>query len=152
APNGRLSGTPGANAVDRLRYVPRAGVAAGFWWGELLADQRPVDAFSLTYDSEPLVEPVTMLGRAHAHLVASASAPLANWFLRLEDVAPDGEVTAITGGGLAGAQRLSLAQPAPLIPEKEYALDLDAYVSAWKWLPGHRIRVAVSNAQWPMYW
>ena len=37
-----------------LRYVPSAGVESGFWWGDLLTDQRPVDAYSLTYDSEPL--------------------------------------------------------------------------------------------------
>ena len=31
-------------------------------------------------------------------------------------------------------------------------LDIDLYFSSWVWSPGHRIRVAVSNAQWPMLW
>jgi hypothetical protein len=85
-------------------------------------------------------------------LFASADAPLADWFVRLEDVAEDGRVTAITGAGLNGAQRQSTDQPEPLVPGTEYKLDIDLYLSSWVWAHGHRIRVAVSNAQWPMLW
>src|SRR5882672_2366313 len=85
-----------AAATHQLRYIPSIGVEAGFWWGELLTDQRPVDAFSLTYDTVPLKEDLALLGRPHALLQASASAPLANWFVRLSDVAPDGSVTLVT--------------------------------------------------------
>jgi uncharacterized protein len=152
APNHELGRAPAEAATDTLRYVPSAGAAAGFWWGELLGDQRPVDAYSLVYDSEPLAEPLSILGHAQATLRAAASAPLADWVVRLEDVAPDGQVTAITGAGLNGAQRDSLAHPAPLEPEKEYALNITLYLTSWVWERGHRIRVAVSNAQWPMFW
>jgi putative CocE/NonD family hydrolase len=152
APNHQLTTAPAPAATDRLRYVPSAGVEAGFWWGELLGDQRPADAYSLTYDSAPLEEEVSMLGRAHVRLIASADAPLADWFVRLEDVSDDGRVTAITGAGLNGAQRRSLDQPEPLVPSTEYALQFDLYLSSWVWARGHRIRVAVSNAQWPMLW
>ena len=148
----RLSGTPGTAAIDRLRYVPSAGAEVGFWWGELLGDQRPADAYSLIYDSEPLEREVSMLGRAHVELLASSDAPLADWFVRLEDLAPDGRVTAITGAGLNGAQRRSLEHPEALVAGKEYRLQLDLYLSSWTWEPGHRIRIAVSNAQWPMLW
>ena len=152
APNHQLTQAPAAAATDHLRYVPSAGVEAGFWWGELLGDQRPVDAYSLTYDSAPLDEDVAMLGRAHVRLYASADAPLADWFVRLEDVAEDGRVTAITGAGLNGAQRQSTDRPEALVPGTEYRLDIDLYLSSWVWTRGHRIRVAVSNAQWPMLW
>ena len=40
--------------THQLKYIPTVGVEAGFWWGELLSDPRPVDAFSLVYDSAPL--------------------------------------------------------------------------------------------------
>jgi putative CocE/NonD family hydrolase len=152
APNHQLTAAPAAAATDHLRYVPSAGTEAGFWWGELLTDQRPVDAYSLTYDSAPLEAEVSMLGFAHVRLLAAADAPLADWFVRLEDVADDGRVTAITGAGLAGAQRRSMEHPEPLTPEKEYVLDLDLHLSSWVWPTGHRIRVAISNAQWPMHW
>ncbi len=152
APNHELLASPGAAAVDQLAYVPAAGAEAGFWWGELLGDQRGADAYSLTYDSAPLEKDLAMLGRVRVRLLASANAALADWFVRLEDVAEDGRVTAITGAGLNGAQRASLRHPEPLVPGTEYPLELELYFSSWVWPAGHRIRVAVSNAQWPMFW
>ncbi len=44
---------PAKPAVHQLRYVPSVGVEAGFWWGELLTDQRPADAFSLDLRFRP---------------------------------------------------------------------------------------------------
>jgi predicted acyl esterase len=134
----------------QLKYVPSAGVEAGFWWGELLSDPRPVDAFSLVYDSAPLQNEVAILGRPHARLQASASAPLAAWFARLSDVAPDGTVTQITGAGLNGAQRRSMSDPRDLKPGKVYPLDIEMHLTSWVFPKGHRIRVAISNALWPM--
>jgi putative CocE/NonD family hydrolase len=152
-PHHELSRSPTAeSATEHLRYVPSAGAAAGFWWGELLGDQRPADTYSLVYESAPLEEPLAILGRARATLRAAASASLADWVVRLEDEAPDGEVTAITGAGLNGAQRDSLTHPAPLIPDREYTLNIDLYLTSWVWERGHRIRLSVSNAQWPMFW
>ena len=123
---------------------------AGFWWGELLSDPRPVDAFSLVYDSAPLEHEVAILGRPHALLRASATAPLADWFARLSDVAPDGTVTQITGAGLNGAQRESMTEPRDLEPGKVYPLDIEMHLTSWVFPKGHRIRVAISNALWPM--
>jgi uncharacterized protein len=134
----------------QLKYVPSVGVEAGFWWGELLSDPRPVDAFSLVYDSAPLQDEVAVLGRPHARLQASASAPLADWFARLSDVAPDGTVTQITGAGLNGAQRDSMSEPRDLEPGKVYPLDIEMHLTSWVFPKGHRIRVAISNALWPM--
>jgi hypothetical protein len=125
-------------------------VEAGFWWGELLSDPRPVDAFSLVYDSEPLENEQAILGRPHALLRASASAPLANWFARLSDVAPDGTVTQITGAGLNGSQRESMTNPRDLERGKIYPLDIEMHLTSWVFPKGHRIRVAISNSLWPM--
>ena len=136
--------------LHRLKYVPSIGVEAGFWWGELLSDQRPVDAFSLVYDSAPLQENLAIMGRPHALLQASADAPLANWFARLSDVAPDGQVTQITGAGLSGAQRESMVDPKPLEPGQTYPLDIEMHLTTWIFPKGHRIRLSVSNALWPM--
>ena len=128
------------------------GVEAGFWWGELLTDQRPVDAFSLTYDSAPLKQDLTLLGRPHALLQVSSSAPQADWFARLSDVAPDGTVTQVTGAGLNGAQRDSSSDPKDLVPNQTYSLDIEMHLATWTFPKGHRIRLAVSNALWPMVW
>ena len=147
-----LSTEPAKAAVHQLRYVPSVGVEAGFWWGELLSDQRPVDAFSLTYDSAPLKDELTILGRPHALLEASASAPQADWFSRLSDVAPDGTVTQVTGAGLNGAQRDSASEPKDLVPNQTYSLDIEMHLATWTFPRGHRVRLSVSNALWPMVW
>ena len=148
--NHTLAADASEQTVHRLKYVPSIGVEAGFWWGELLSDQRPVDAFSLAYDSAPLQEDLAIIGRPHALLQASADAPLANWFARLSDVAPDGQVTQITGAGLSGVQRESMTDPKPLEPGKTYSLEVEMHLTTWVFPKGHRIRLSISNALWPM--
>jgi uncharacterized protein len=145
-----LSKTAPAQDIHMLKYVPSAGVEAGFWWGELLSDVRPVDAYSLVYDSAPLKGDLAILGRPHALLRVAAPVPQANWFVRLSDVAPDGSVTQITGAGMSGAQRESMVNTKPLEPGRVYSLDIELHLTTWIFAEGHRIRVAVSNALWPM--
>jgi predicted acyl esterase len=151
-PDHRLSAEQPAARRDQLRYTPSAGVEAGFWWGELLTDQRPVDAFSLTYDSQVLTEDVAILGLPRVNLRVAADAQLANWFVRLSDVAPDGRVTMVTGAGINGAQRNSMEKPQDLVPGEIYPLSMDLHLASWVFPKGHRIRVAISNALWPMNW
>jgi len=149
-PTHGLADSVAPEATHQLKYVPTIGVEAGFWWGELLSDPRPVDAFSLIYDSPPLTRDIAILGRPHALLEASATAPLADWFARLSDVAPDGTVTQISGAGINGAHRESMSDPRDLEPGKVYPFDIEMHLTSWVFPKGHRIRVAISNALWPM--
>ena len=151
-PDHRLSLKDSGSGRDQLRNVASIGVEAGFWWGELLTDQRAVDAYSLTYDSQVLTEDFAILGLPRVSLQVTADAPLADWFVRLSDVAPDGRVTMVTGAGINGAQRDSMAEPKDLIPGARYPLSIDLHLASWVFPKGHRIRVAVSNALWPMNW
>jgi len=141
-----------SEGVHILKYVPSVGAEAGEVWGEISPDQRPVDAYSLVYDSAPLEKEVAILGLPQVRLRASATAPQADWFIRLNDVAPDGQVTQITGGGLNGAQRDSMSDPKELEPGKIYSLRVPMRFTSWVFPVGHRIRVSISNAQWPMFW
>lgn len=152
AANHMLSSTSPAVSADQLKYVPTAGVDAGFWWGELTNDQRPSDAYSLVYDSPPLEQDTAILGFPRVSLNASATAPLADWMARLSDVAPDGTTTLITGAGLNGAQRESDTDPKDLQPGKIYPLQIEMHVTSWVFPRGHRIRMAISNSLWPMLW
>jgi putative CocE/NonD family hydrolase len=147
-----LGRTPGPRVAHDLRCRPSAGAEAGFWWGDLVPDQAPLDRSSLVYDSEPLPEDREILGFPRMLLRASASAPLAHWFVRLSDVAPRGSVTLVTGAGLNGAHRISPAQPRPLKPDRVYPLEIEMHFTSWVFPQGHRIRVAISNALWPMIW
>ncbi|MEW6366968.1 MAG: CocE/NonD family hydrolase [Acidobacteriota bacterium] len=138
--------------VEKLKYVPSSGVQAGFWWGESTGDMRPDDAGCLVYDSEPVAGSMEIIGFPRVKLRAAASAQLAHWVVRLEDVQPDGRVSLVTGAVLNGAQRESRLEPKPLAPGEFYPLDIELHFTTWTFQPGHRIRVAVGNAQFPMIW
>jgi hypothetical protein len=85
-------------------------------------------------------------------LKAKVDAPLANFTARLEDVAPDGQVSLVTGGIINGSHARSTDQPERMVPGREYALNFELHFTTWTFQPGHRIRVAVANAQFPMIW
>ncbi len=146
SPNHLLRDSAPAAATEELKYVPTIGAEAGFWWGDFTTDQRPIDAFSLVYDSEPLEKDTAILGWPKALLQVSASAPLADWFARLSDVAPDGTVTMVTGAGQSGAQRDSRTNPTDLVPGQVYSLPIELHLTSWVFQRGHRIRLAISNA------
>ncbi len=154
-PNHTLSTGVPEDAVHRLRYVPTSGLQAGgpvMWWGDVAHDQRPSDAFSLVYDTAPLAADTEILGLPLAKLVVAADAPEANWYVRLSDVAPDGTVTLVTGAGLNGNHHRSAAQPAAIEPGDPFPVDVELHFTSWVFPEGHRIRVSISNAQWPMLW
>jgi hypothetical protein len=145
----------GPERTQILDYVPTSGAEAGgpvMWWGDPTPDQRPSDAHALVYESEPLAEDLEILGFPQAHLNVSSSAPVTNWFARLSDVAPGGAVSLVAGAGFNGTHRESSRQPTPLVPGEEVALDIEMHFTSWVFPAGHRIRLAVSNAQWPMFW
>lgn len=147
-----LGDAAGESEQHILGYVPSSGVEAGFWWGDLTDDQRNADAYSLSYETDALQEDTAILGRPDVHLNVSASAPLADWFARLSDVAPDGTVTLVAGAGVSGAQRSSMESPSELVPGEIYPLDVRLHLTSWVFPKGHRIRLAVSNAWWPTIW
>jgi predicted acyl esterase len=82
----------------------------------------------------------------------AADAPLAFWFARLEDVAPDGAVTLVASAGFNGAHRESAREPKALEPGVFVTLDVEMHFTSWVFPKGHRMRLAVSNSQWPMIW
>jgi hypothetical protein len=149
-----------ASAADRtpvppaeLQYRPGFGVMAGDWWGEPTGDMRRDDAGSLVFDGLPLDAPVTLVGMPAVTAEVVAGAPLGNWTARLEDVSPTGEVALVTGGVLnATAGAGSSTSPEPLVPGQPYRLTWEMHFTTWSYQPGHRIRLALSNAQFPMIW
>jgi predicted acyl esterase len=150
--DGILGGDPGPSAEHRLTSPPSSGVEAGFWWGEVTPDQRRLDDSGLSYETEPLEQDLVVVGMPRAELVASADTPLAHWFCRLCDVAHDGASTLVAGGGLNGAHRESPTRPHALVPGEWYRLTVEMRFTGWTFRRGHRIRLVVSNALWPMLW
>jgi len=148
----QLQTHPGNPLVESLRYVPSYGTATGLWWGEPTGDMRPDDAGSLFFDSRVLKKGFEIVGFPQVRLRVSADAPLAHWIARLEDVQPDGTVSLVTGALLNGSQRRSRLKPVPLVPGEVYDLEFDLHFTTWTFQPGHRIRLSISNALFPMIW
>lgn len=150
--NGMLDAEPGSSFEQELRYVPSFGISTGFWWGEPTGDMRPDDAGSLTYDSPVLEDKIEIIGFPRVQLRVSASAPLAHWVARLEDVQPDGTVSLVTGAVLNGSQHMSRLEPEYLEPGKAYDIAFDLHFTTWTFHPGHQVRLSLSNALFPMIW
>jgi hypothetical protein len=151
-PDGRLLSVAAAASEDRLRYAPSFGIAAGLWWGEPTGDMRIDDAGSLVYDGPRLAEGFEIVGFPRVALRVSLDAPLGHFIARLEDVHPDGRVSLVAAALLNGAQRADPLKPEPLVPGQPVELAFDLHFSTWTFRPGHRVRLAVTNAQFPMIW
>ncbi len=154
-PGGEVNGGAGPGS-DELQYVAAVGVTAGLWSGGLPfgqpGDQRPDEAFSLVYTTDPLEEDVHVLGRPTVELHISSSASVIGFALSLSDVAPDGSSHLVAKGMLNATRRRSLTEPEPLVPGEIYELAIEIDCAAWRFERGHRIRLAVANADWPNVW
>ena len=154
-PNHTLGEAVPKSATHLLKNVPSSSIEAGgpvMWFGDVAPDQRPTDAFSLVYDTEPVEEEFEILGLPRALLQVSADAPLAQWYVRLCDVAPDGAVTLVASAGQNGAHRESDENPKALEAGQEFPLEIELHFTSWTFQKGHRLRLAVHNTHWPMLW
>ena len=61
-------------------------------------------------------------------------------------------MTLVAGAGMNGAQRISAREPKAIEPGKPFDLEVEMHFTSWVFPKGHRIRLSVSNAQWPMNW
>ena len=120
-------------------------------WGQPF-DQRPDEAFSLTYDWAPLEGELELLGYPRFEAVVTASAPVAYLTAKLCDVFEDGTSALVSRGILNLAQRDSSADPQPLEPGRPYRVTVDLTATSWLFEPGHRMRLDVAGADWPNCW
>ncbi len=120
---------------------PWIGSEVGHWWGDLAADQAPLDTDCAVFDSGPLPADIEILGRPALHMRVEP-APGSHLFARLEDVAADGRVTLVTGAGTA----------VPGHGTEPLDLELALHWTSWSFPAGHRIRISLSTALWPMFW
>ncbi len=151
---------PQAAAELRISSPQTTGLADGEWcpYGlgkvapEMPLDQRIDDAGSLVFDSPVLDRPLVLVGDPAAHLDLAADRPLALVCVRINDVAPDGQVTKVTYGLLNLTHRESHAAPTKLEPGRRYRVTVRLNEIAHLFAPGHRVRVAVSTGSFPLIW
>ena len=146
-----------AGAAMTVRSPLSVGQFAGKWASynappDLPYDQREEDGGSLVFDSEPLAEPVEILGSPSVELDLSVSEPVALVAARLSDVSPDGAATRVSYGILNLTRRDSTESPEPLEPGRRYRATLPLNGVAQAFPPGHRIRLSLSTSYWPLAW
>ena len=119
---------------------------------EFATDQRDDDGGALVFDSPVLETRVEILGAPVVELEIASDRPRALIALRLSDLHPDGAATRVTYGVLNLSHRDGHEQPAPLEPGARFRVRVQLNDIAYAFPPGHRIRLAVSTAYWPLVW
>jgi len=148
---GRLGG-PGPSTVLEICSRQTTGAAAGSWLNASPRDQRKEDADSLCFDSDPFRERTEILGAPELALVVSSDRPAAFVAARLCDVAPDGASRRITYGIWNLTHAPDHASCAPLVSGRRVEVRFRLNDAAWAIAPGHRLRLALSTAYWPLVW
>jgi len=115
-------------------------------------DQREDDARSLIFETSPLERPIAILGAPIVTLDVASDRPIANLIVRLCDVHPSGESLRASYGVLNLTHRDGHERPAPLAPAERYRVRIQLNDAGSVFPAGHRVRLALSTAYWPMIW
>lgn len=137
--------TRGGNTLYMFNYGPDGltGAAA--------QDQRPVDAKSLTFTSEPLAKDMEVTGPVKAFIYAASSAVDTDWVVRVSDVSPDGKSINIVDGIQRARFRESGMSPTLIVPDKIYKYEVDLWAASHVFKAGNRIRVTVNSSSFPRW-
>jgi hypothetical protein len=154
---GRIETRAARETTLAIRSPLDTGVQAGRWYGhgrgpDLPTDQRPDDAGSLVFDSEPFARRVELLGAPVVELELGADRPQAMLAVRLNVIARDGTIGRLTYGLLNLSHRDSHEFPEPLVPNRRYRVRIQLNDIGQAVEPGQRLRVAVSTCYWPIAW
>jgi len=119
----------------------------------------------LTYQTEPLTEPLTIAGPIAARLFASTTAQDADFVVKLIDVFPDHATMPAEDGSvqpLSGYQmmvrsevfrarfRQDYAKPVPMRPGKVEVIEVPLQDVLHTFEPGHRVMVQVQSTWFPL--
>lgn len=141
----RVELAPREDEAPEVRSPETTGLAGGAWCpfdpDELPREQGSDDAGSLVLDSEALAERLEFLGEPVAELELSADRPGGLLAVRLCDVAPGGSSARVTYG---------LLDLGAATGRRRVRLPLEAVAHCFH--SGHRARLAVSTAYWPLAW
>ena len=155
--DGSLGGDAPAG-TDTFQHRPTTGTRGALSWGAgsppngLARDLRRDEDAGPTYTSEPLQEALTVLGVPEVVVHLEVDAPVATLSVRLSDVAPDGSVALVSAGVLNLTHRRSHAAPEALRTGAVEEIRVPLRTAGYRWLPGHRLRVALASSLWPVLW
>jgi len=151
-----LGGAP-AQAPLLIATPQHHGETGGAWCGygsggEQPGDQRADDGLAVAFDSAPLAERLEIVGAAVLEATVVSDQPNALLVARLCDVAPDGASLRISYGVLNLTHRDGHATPQPVPVGTPVRVRLQLNDCAHAVPPGHRIRLSLATAYWPLVW
>lgn len=132
-------------------------------------DDRVNDHLGASYETDPLTTPLHLLGPIDAQLSVSTTGTDGMLAVSVEDVAPDGSVTRLTGGWQTLRQRAATASKAvgrngltlqpwhpytraseqPVTPGQVMRVDTEVFPTGAVIAPGHRLRITVTSYDAP---
>lgn len=126
------------------------------------ADQRRVEARDdvVCFTSAPLTQPLTLLGRVTAHLRVATSAVDTDFVVRLCVVDAEGVSRSVLDGVSRASWRAATAgdgrfrpghEAEPVVPGREFDLDVDLWATALTVREGERLRVQVTSSSHPRW-
>ena len=132
------------------------------WRTWLVTDQRFVDGRPdvLTYETEPLKDPMKLSGEPVVHLIASTTGTDSDWVVKLIDVQPDrtappthmsGYELPIATDIFRGRYRTSFEHPEAIKSNEPLTYVFALPMVNHTFQPGHRIMVQVQSTLFPLY-
>jgi uncharacterized protein len=106
----------------------------------------------VVFETPPLDTAIEILGAAIVILDIASDRPIANVVVRLCDVHPSGESLRVSYGVLNLTRRDSHEHPALLAIGERYRVRIQLNDAGSVFPAGHKVRLAVSTAYWPMIW
>ncbi len=152
-----IGGSEGPEKALTVSSKQTVGLDGGeyciIWLGpEFSGDQANDDAASLTFDSPALIADMDIVGPPAVELDFSVDKPVAFVAVRLNDVFPTGEVARISYHLQNLCMRESREHPEALEPGRRYRMKIKLDDIAWRVPAGHKLRVSISTAYFPLMW
>jgi hypothetical protein len=104
------------------------------------------------FESDPLAEDLEVFGFPMLHARVASDVPQANLAAVLSMVAPDGKATLVSFGILNLCHRNSHVEPEAMPLNEPVDATVQLNVIGQRIPAGYRLRLALSNAYWPMIW
>jgi putative CocE/NonD family hydrolase len=155
--NGGLSAKPVNAPPVQIHSPVDAGAMAGEWiphcsGAEIAGCQRTIDAQSTCFDGEVIDQPIEILGRPEISISLRSDSPTGHLIVRLCDVGPNGSSETVSRAVLNLTHRDGNEDPVLMPVGEDQTVQLIMDYAGHRFLPGHKMRIALSTAYWPFVW
>jgi uncharacterized protein len=144
---------PGNDHPDEYVYDPRDPVTSAWSMHAGPVDDREIAQRHdvLPYVTEPLDEPLYVVGPVMLVLYASSTAHDADWHARLVDVHEDGALRFVCHGVLRARFRKSFSAPSLITPGEIARFEIRLTPTAIRFEAGHRLGIEITSSWFPRF-